>query len=136
MKQFPNFGIVLTVAILVPVMGGGAFAGDEVARGEQLFKKNCNTCHALPAENKNAFGPSLHHVVGRHAGIASGYSYSSAMHDSRITWTEQELDGYLKSPKKFVGPVGYRPNPEIKMTFSGLKDDAERKAVIAYLKVN
>ena len=136
MKKLPDFRIALAVVILVSVAGGRALAGDDVARGEQVFKKNCNTCHALPTENKNAFGPNLNHVVGRRAGIASGYSYSSAMHDSRITWTEQELDGYLKSPKKFIGPVGYRPHPDIKMTFPGLKEDTERKAVIAYLKEN
>ena len=113
-----------------------ALADDMLFKGEQVFRNVCSSCHALPADNKNAVGPSLHGVVGRHAGRAPGYTYSSAMKDSNIVWTEEQLDGYLTSPQKYVGPIGYPPHKEVKMTFPGLKDPADRKATIAFLKAN
>ncbi len=128
--------IAMAFGLATSAMSGPALADDLAAKGEQVFAKNCLSCHALPSENKNAIGPSLHGVVGRHAGRASGYSYSSAMKDSGITWTAEHLDGYLTSPQKYVGPVGYAPHKYAKMKFPGLTDATERMAVIAFLKAN
>ncbi len=107
-----------------------------VNKGEHLYLRQCSSCHAMPSEDKNALGPSLHGVVGRHAGIAQNYNYSSAIHDTSITWTEEHLDGYLTSSLKYVGPVAYAPHRYLDITFSGFDDDADRKAVIAFLKAN
>jgi len=128
--------IAMAFGLAASAMSSPVLADDLAAKGEQVFRKNCLACHALPSENKNAFGPSLHGVVGRHAGHAPGYGYSNAMKDSGITWTEEHLDGYLTSPQKYVGPVGYAPHKYVKMTFPGLDDPADRKAIIAFLKTN
>ena len=45
---------------------------------------------------------------------------------TKATWDEPTLDRYLKSPRDVV--------PGTKMTFPGIKDDAKRAAVIAYLQ--
>ena len=48
------------------------------------------------------------------------------MKKAAIVWSDQTLDQYLADPKANV--------PGNKMAFKGLSDEAERKAVIAYLK--
>ncbi|EHH09596.1 cytochrome c2 [Mesorhizobium amorphae CCNWGS0123] len=68
-------------------------------------------------------------VVGRKAGTAPGYVYSSAMKGAGaagLVWVETNLAEYLKNPKKKV--------PANKMGFPGLKNPDDIKNVIAYLK--
>ena len=113
-----------------------ASADDLVSRGEALFKANCRACHVMPSENKNAFGPSLHGVVGRHSGIAPGYRYSDAMRMAGVVWTESNLDKYLSNPQAFVESLTLSRHDFIRMTFTGFHDDADRQAVIAFLKAN
>ena len=104
---------------------GVALAGDPV-KGGVIFKQ-CATCHSI-APGNNLVGPSLSKIVGRKAGSVSGFGYSKANLKSGITWTEQELYGYLENPRKRV--------PGTLMSFAGLKDSQQRADVIAYLKLN
>ena len=85
----------------------------------------CAACHSVEP-GMNGVGPSLAGVVGRKAGSASGFAYSEANKASGLTWDEKTLDTYLTNPMKMV--------PGTKMTFAGLPDPAQRKAVIDYLK--
>jgi nitrite reductase (NO-forming) len=97
-------------------------AGD-VAKGEQVFKK-CRACHSIEA-GKNLTGPSLAGVFGRKAGEIPNYNYSPAMKNANIVWDAATLDSYLADPKSFI--------PGNKMAFPGVKNEAERQGVIAYL---
>lgn len=97
-------------------------AGDPAA-GEKIFNQ-CKICHTVE-EGKNKIGPSLYGVVGRKAGTEAGYSYSTAMKSADLTWTPENLDKYLTNPKALV--------PGNKMAFAGLKSEADRRNVIAYL---
>ena len=54
------------------------------------------------------------------------FTYSEAMKGSGLTWDEATLDTYLTNPRGLV--------PGTKMAFAGIKDDAKRAEVIAYLK--
>ena len=101
-----------------------ARAGD---RGEAVFKRNCALCHSVES-GKNKVGPSLAGVVGRPAGSAPDFSYSSANKASGIVWTKAKLDEYLADPQKVV--------PGTLMLFPGLKNPEDRQAVIAYLADN
>ena len=85
----------------------------------------CAACHSVEP-GMNGVGPSLAGVVGRKAGSVSGFAYSEANKASGLTWDEKTLDTYLTNPMKMV--------PGTKMTFAGLPDPAQRKAVIEYLK--
>ncbi|HQT26408.1 MAG TPA: cytochrome c family protein [Burkholderiales bacterium] len=85
----------------------------------------CRACHQIGPGAKNAVGPVLNGVVGRKAGTYPGYEYSEANKSSGITWTPEELNKYLANPQKVV--------PHTKMVFPGLKNEQQRKDVIAYL---
>jgi cytochrome c len=93
--------------------------------GETVFKRYCSVCHTVEA-GKNKIGPSLAGILGRTAGSVPGYTYTDANKNSGVTWDEKNLDTYLTDPKKFV--------PGTKMLFAGIKNDDDRKALIAYLK--
>jgi cytochrome c len=85
----------------------------------------CASCHQVEP-GKHGVGPSLAGVFGAKAGHASGYAYSQAMKDSGLTWDEATLDTYLTAPMQAV--------PGTKMAYAGLKDAAQRKEMIDYLK--
>ena len=82
-------------------------------------------CHVVDS-TKNKIGPTLRGVVGRTAGSVPGYKYSKANRESGLTWDEETLLKYLAGPRKFLRGT--------KMTFPGLKQERDRRDVIAYIK--
>jgi cytochrome c len=96
--------------------------GDATA-GEQVFTKNCKTCHKI--DGKNAIGPHLNGVVGRATATVEGFKYSVAMKGHVGNWTPERLDIYLVSPKAEVSGT--------RMSFAGLKDGTDRANIIAFL---
>jgi cytochrome c len=101
-------------------------AGDakDAKRGEQIFNQ-CRPCHSLEA-GKNGIGPSLHGLLGRKAGSVPGYNYSPAMQNSGAVWNEDTLAKFLADPNGFI--------PGTKMVIAGIRDEAQRDDLIAYLK--
>lgn len=87
--------------------------------------ERCTACHAGTEATKE-LGPSLAGVFGRKAGSREDFRYSRALSRSGIAWDEQSLDAYLKAPSEFI--TGNR------MPFEGIASDAERAAIIQYLK--
>ncbi|RZA17336.1 MAG: c-type cytochrome [Proteobacteria bacterium] len=85
----------------------------------------CKACHSVQP-GKNGIGPSLAGIMGTKAGDVAGFEFSPAMIASGLTWNDSTMDAYLKDPRGVV--------PGTKMAFAGMKDDAKRKEVIAYLK--
>ncbi len=113
--------------ILAAVASAPAWAEGDPEAGKTIFKK-CGVCHTLVA-GKKKIGPSLHGVVGRTAGTAEGFRYSKAMKaygESGVVWSAETLDPYLVAPRKVVKGT--------KMSFPGLKNEADRANVIAYLE--
>lgn len=104
-----------------------AWAAGDAAQGEQIFKK-CGACHTV-ADKTNKVGPSLLGVVGRKVASVPDFSYSDSMKEYGATgaiWDEKALDTYLADPKAVVAKT--------KMAFPGLKVQADRDNIIAYLK--
>ena len=79
-----------------------ASAEPDPVRGQQLFGETCAACHAL---GRNKAGPSLAGVFGRQAASAPGYKYSSALTQSGVRWSADNLDRWLTNPRKFIEGV-------------------------------
>src|SRR5437764_816179 len=75
-----------------------ARAAGDAGEGEKVFAK-CKICHQIGEGAKNAVGPELNGLIGRHSGTAPGYNYSDANKNSGITWDEKNFREYIKNPK-------------------------------------
>ncbi|WP_439599968.1 c-type cytochrome [Devosia sp.] len=116
---------LLAAAVIVVASLTATAHGQDATAGAAVFKK-CMSCHAVGEGAKTKVGPELNGLVGRPAGSMEGYNYSAAMKGSGLTWDEATLTQFLKGPKALV--------PGTKMTFAGLKADADIANVVAYLK--
>jgi cytochrome c len=112
-------------AAAVPI--GVLLASADAAAGENAAKK-CMSCHNFAQGAGNKTGPELFGVVGRVEGSHEGFAYSEVMAEHKANgdvWSYENLNAFLHAPKEYA--------PGTKMNFSGLKNDAERANVIAYL---
>ena len=112
-------------AVLLAATTSLAQAAGDPAEGEKVFAK-CKICHQIGEGAKNAIGPELNGVVGRHSGTAPGYNYSDANKNSGITWDEKNFRDYIKNPKAKI--------PGTKMIFAGLPKDTDIDNLLAYLE--
>jgi len=112
-------------AIELPFPTAEWVAAMDPVKGAKVFKK-CVSCHNADQGGKNGTGPNLWSVVGKAAGQVGGFKYSGAMSGSGITWDFENLDGFLAKPTKYLKGTN--------MNFIGLKKEADRAAVIAYLQ--
>ncbi len=122
-------------AFLVASLAGPALAAGDAEKGQKVFKK-CKACHKIGDGAKNSVGPVLTGVVGRKAGTFAKYSYGKSMRKVRETglvWTEENLDGWLTDPKKYLRKLLDNRKAKAKMTFK-LKKAGDRQNVIAYLR--
>jgi cytochrome c len=111
---------VLMAAIAVFATPSGA---QGTPAGAKAFGM-CTACHTVAKGDDNGIGPNLSGLIGRRAGSVPGFSYSTAMKGSGLTWDAKTLDEFLAAPTKKV--------PGTKMPIS-VSDPAKRAAVIAYL---
>lgn len=115
-----------------PSAGGGAGVEEPApaveptaAMGEQVFRR-CVACHTIDAGGANGIGPNLHGVVGRPVASHAGFSYSGAMKAKGGVWNAAALDAFVGEPMKIL--------PGTRMSFAGVIDPADRKALILYLE--
>ena len=112
--------LALTAAIIaVPALAEG-----DAKAGKKVFNK-CKACHVVDKE-KNRVGPHLVGLFGRTAGTVEDFKYSDAMIEHGVEWNDETLAEYLAAPKKVVKGT--------KMAFAGLRKEADREAVIEYLR--
>ncbi len=111
---------VLMAAIAVSAAPSGA---QNTSTGAQAFGM-CAACHTVTKGGRNGIGPNLSGLIGRRAGSVPGFTYSTAMKGSGLTWDAKTLDEFLAAPTKKV--------PGTKMPIS-VSDPAKRAALIAYL---
>ncbi len=92
--------------------------------------KKCLACHTFDKGGPNKVGPNLWDIVGKPViHPDNGFNYSDAMEamgKSGMTWTFEDLDKFLGSPKGTI--------PGTAMAFAGLKKPEDRADVIAYLR--
>lgn len=107
---------------------GAAAQAQDVENGQSVFRQ-CRACHQVGAGAKNLVGPHLNGIIGRKAGTADSFNYSEANKAAGakgLVWTEDKLLAYIENPLQFM--------PGTKMAYAGLKDEGDRKDLIAYLK--
>ncbi len=85
----------------------------------------CATCHTANKGGEDKLGPNLYGVFRSAAG-QGGFSYSSALKESGLTWDEATLHKWLENPRALV--------PGNRMSFPGIKDPGKRQEIIDYLK--
>ncbi|MFN3584379.1 c-type cytochrome [Phenylobacterium sp.] len=98
----------------------------DLANGEAKFAL-CRSCHTITPGGANMTGPNLHGVFGREAGKVEGFKYSEAVEKADIVWDANHLDQWLAKPQTYL--------PGTKMSFAGLKDEKDRRDLIAFLMV-
>ncbi len=122
-------GSLALLALSSPVKAAGdaigLIASADPAAGAKIFLR-CKACHTTEKGGPHRLGPNLWGAVGRDKASAKGFRYSAALTKLPGAWDYAALDGYLESPSKFA--------PGNRMAFPGLKDAAQRAAVIAYLR--
>lgn len=117
----------LAATALAGLLAAPAQAQD-VAAGQRAFGQ-CRACHTVEQGGRNGVGPNLHGVFGRRAGAVEGFRYSAPMRakgEGGLTWTPEALAPYLENPREVV--------PGTSMAFAGLRQEAQRTDVIAYLR--
>ena len=104
---------------------GVLLASASIDKGKKVAKK-CVACHSFKQGGKNKVGPNLYNIMGSKRGVVADYSYSGAIKAMGGVWGFDDMDQFLKKPKKFM--------PGTKMSFSGLKKPKDRAAIIVYLR--
>jgi cytochrome c len=104
------------------LLGCGAHAAEQVARGEQLYQERCGACHAL---DEHGAGPKHRDLLGRRAGTQPDYDYSPMLAASKIVWSPQTLERWIADPNALV--------PGNRMVVRLANDPADRAAIVAYL---
>jgi len=123
-----NRAVLLSAIVATALLGTTLVSAQDVENGAEVFKR-CRACHDVGDTAKNKVGPILNGIIGRKAGTIEGFKYS----DSNLkagadgwVWTEEKMMEYLLNPRAAM--------PGNKMAFAGLKDEQDRKDLIAYLK--
>ena len=99
-------------------------ADADPAAGERTFRQ-CAACHTPDKGGQNRVGPNLWGVFGADIGSHEGFNYSDALTSIDGIWTVEKLNAYLENPRGFA--------PGNRMAFAGLRNEADRAAMIAYL---
>ncbi|MFC1458331.1 c-type cytochrome [Microvirga arabica] len=115
----------ITMSVALLLVGLSHAQAQDAAAGEKVFAQ-CRACHQIGESAKNAVGPVLNGLIGRHSGSVEGYNYSPANKNSGLTWDEATFRDYIKDPRAKV--------PGTKMIYAGLKDEQRVNDLIAYLK--
>jgi cytochrome c len=119
----PGAATVMKKAVQ-PAAVGPMLATADAAAGAKSARK-CAICHSFKKGGPNKVGPALWGVVGKQIASAK-YSYSSTFKGLKGNWDYETLSKFLANPRGFA--------PGTKMAFAGLKKDAERASVIAYMR--
>ncbi len=116
------------VNAVAPVLLSFPAMAQDADNGKRVWRR-CRACHDIGPRARNKVGPILTGIVGRKAGSVEGYNYSRANRAAGkkgLVWTEDVLLEYLKKPRSFM--------PGTKMAFAGLRNEDDRRDLIAYIK--
>ena len=104
---------------------GELLANASAEDGAKTFRQ-CAACHTVNEGGKNGVGPNLYGVVGAQVAGRGDFTYSAALAGIGGSWTYEQLDAFLTSPRGFASGT--------KMSFAGLRRETDRAKVIQYLR--
>jgi cytochrome c len=113
--------------VLVAVLALGAGGAVAAPDGARLFQR-CYSCHSVEPGDRGLPGPNLAGVAGRRAATGDDFDYSVAARAAGaggLVWDAETLDAFLADPAGFL--------PGTLMSFPGMRDAAERAALIEFL---
>jgi cytochrome c len=121
--------MIAIAAAFAPALAAASWpTGRSPDTGERAFQK-CYSCHALEPGRNDLEGPTLHGIVGRPVGAEPDFEYSPALKlfaERNPLWTEELLDRLIAEPEGLL--------PGTTMAFAGIRDPAERAALVDYLR--
>lgn len=124
-------GVVCLAAVIAAgcAVAQGAPGPVDRSRGERLFQQ-CYACHSVSPGEGGLTGPNLSGVVGRRMAADADFpDYSPALRraggQGRV-WSATELDRFLADPEAAMPGTG--------MGYVGMRDPADRAALIAWLR--
>lgn len=118
---------ILPAFVTLAAAGAAAGSGNAPSAGERAFQK-CYACHSLEGPDPGTQGPSLKGIVGRAVAAEPGFRYSPALRTlaaRQRVWNRETLDAFIADPQAAA--------PGNEMGFFGMRDAAERRALIEYL---
>lgn len=123
--------LLSAAAVTVGVYYGFAsvdVVGQEMAKGERLFRLNCLSCHAVKDSGPAILGPPIGDILGKRIGAANGFTYSAAfkeLYQKNIIWDDDKLAAFLRDPLVFA------PGSEMKVKVESAESI---RSIIQYLK--
>lgn len=98
----------------------------DVSKGEKTFAK-CGACHSIEQGGSDGIGPNLFGILGKGMGQQSaGFAYSSDLSGMGDTWTYENMDTWLASPRAMISGT--------KMSFNGLSKGEDRASLMLYMR--
>lgn len=104
---------------------GLLLAAADVGAGERVTAQ-CVQCHTFDQGGGNGTGPGLWNVVNRDVASVDGFGYSRVLGEVEGSWSYEQLDGFLTNPARYARGTT--------MSYRGIRDEAQRMNVIAYLR--
>lgn len=117
----------LAVALFLAISAHpGLAAPSQRAQGKVLFDRDCANCHQIgPGAVSLSNGPTLNGIIGMPAADEPGFSYSDANQKCGIIWSSKAFDAFIANPQAAM--------PSTTMAYAGLKTQADREALFAYV---
>ncbi len=101
-------------------------AQSDPAAGQVVFNQKCATCHSVtPDMAHGLLGPNLVGVADRVAAAAPGWDFSAALKESKLIWTDENLNKWLADARALV--------PKAEMDLK-VPSRLEREDLVGFLK--
>lgn len=118
-------GALLVLILVTGVKAQMSLPASQPPSGEELFKRQCATCHTVHAGDPKRQGPTLDGVFGRKPGTVADFHYSPGFAKADWSWDDAHLDPWLTNPQAVI--------PGAIMPYRQAKPEV-RAAIIGYLK--
>lgn len=132
----------LPLATTIVLLSAPVFAEGDAANGEEIFNRQCSTCHVVENEAGEVLagraakvGPNLYGVVGRTPGTYPEFEYGDSLVAYGATgavWAEENLLAYMQDPTDFLRTALDDRRARGKMAFQ-LRDPQDAADVYAFL---